>query len=138
VQAIVIGAGAAGLAAARRLQDNGVSVLVLEARDRVGGRIHTKTFPARSVGSGRCDGTGDKPPKKPKKRKSAAASKSPGATAVGEGAVELTIPPARVDLGAAYIRECAVGNSVREPSQRPSLAPPRERASGRARDAQGN
>ena len=38
---IVIGAGAAGLAAARMLQDAGQSVLILEARDRIGGRIHT-------------------------------------------------------------------------------------------------
>jgi len=39
---IVIGAGAAGLAAAARLTEGGCSVLVLEARDRVGGRIHTR------------------------------------------------------------------------------------------------
>jgi monoamine oxidase len=38
---IVIGAGAAGLAAATRLQEAGVAVLVLEARDRIGGRILT-------------------------------------------------------------------------------------------------
>lgn len=38
---IVIGAGAAGLAAARTLQAAGQSVLILEARDRIGGRIHT-------------------------------------------------------------------------------------------------
>jgi monoamine oxidase len=38
---IVIGAGASGLAAARTLQDANRSVLMLEARDRLGGRIHT-------------------------------------------------------------------------------------------------
>lgn len=38
---IVIGAGAAGLAAAQSLTANGYDVLVLEARDRIGGRVHT-------------------------------------------------------------------------------------------------
>ncbi len=38
---IVLGAGAAGLAAARRLHDAGVTVQVLEARQRIGGRIWT-------------------------------------------------------------------------------------------------
>lgn len=38
---LVIGAGAAGLAAARVLHDGGSAVTVLEARDRVGGRAHT-------------------------------------------------------------------------------------------------
>ena len=36
---IVIGAGLAGLTAARDLQDQGKSVLVLESSDRVGGRV---------------------------------------------------------------------------------------------------
>ena len=38
---LVIGAGAAGLACAHDLRDRGADVLVLEARDRIGGRIRT-------------------------------------------------------------------------------------------------
>ena len=38
---IVIGAGMAGLSAARRLQQKGISVVVLEARNRIGGRTWT-------------------------------------------------------------------------------------------------
>jgi len=38
---IVVGAGASGLAAARDLADRGADVLVVEARDRIGGRVHT-------------------------------------------------------------------------------------------------
>jgi monoamine oxidase len=38
---IVIGAGAAGLSAAAELADSGLSVILLEARDRIGGRIYT-------------------------------------------------------------------------------------------------
>lgn len=38
---VVIGAGVAGLAAANTLRAKGAAVVVLEARDRVGGRIHT-------------------------------------------------------------------------------------------------
>ena len=40
---IVIGAGVSGLAAARKLQENGKKVAVLEARDRMGGRVQTDT-----------------------------------------------------------------------------------------------
>jgi len=39
----VIGAGIAGLTAARRLADAGLDVIVYEARDRIGGRIDTVT-----------------------------------------------------------------------------------------------
>ena len=38
---VVIGAGAAGVAAARRLHDQGIATVLLEARDRVGGRAWT-------------------------------------------------------------------------------------------------
>ncbi|NWG21774.1 MAG: FAD-dependent oxidoreductase [Chloroflexi bacterium] len=38
---IILGAGASGIATARRLHDAGVAVQVLEARDRIGGRIWT-------------------------------------------------------------------------------------------------
>ena len=40
--AIIIGAGYAGLAAAKILLESGKNILVLEARERVGGRIHTQ------------------------------------------------------------------------------------------------
>lgn len=38
---IVVGAGVGGLAAAKRLQDAGHSAVVLEVRDRIGGRVFT-------------------------------------------------------------------------------------------------
>jgi monoamine oxidase len=42
---IVIGAGFAGLVAARDLRERGLRVVVLEARDRVGGRTLSRPFP---------------------------------------------------------------------------------------------
>lgn len=41
VDAVVIGAGLAGLAAARQIKSHGKSVVVLEAQDGVGGRVRT-------------------------------------------------------------------------------------------------
>jgi monoamine oxidase len=41
VDIAIIGAGAAGLGAARALENSGLSIIVLEARDRLGGRGHT-------------------------------------------------------------------------------------------------
>ena len=41
IDVAVIGAGAAGIAAARRLARAGVQTVVLEARDRIGGRAHS-------------------------------------------------------------------------------------------------
>lgn len=45
VDVVVVGAGYAGLTAALRLTQAGRSVRVLEARDRVGGRVYTETLP---------------------------------------------------------------------------------------------
>jgi monoamine oxidase len=45
----VIGAGAAGLAAAAELSERGCQVCVLEARDRIGGRIFTRHEPHLAV-----------------------------------------------------------------------------------------
>jgi hypothetical protein len=41
VKVIIVGAGISGLRAASVLQRHGVDVVVLEGRDRIGGRIHT-------------------------------------------------------------------------------------------------
>src|SRR5262245_39621162 len=46
VETAIIGGGAAGLAAARRLHDAGVRCLIVEARERLGGRALTMTDPA--------------------------------------------------------------------------------------------
>ncbi|MCS6802200.1 MAG: FAD-dependent oxidoreductase [Chloroflexota bacterium] len=44
-EVIVVGGGVAGLAAARRLREAGIEAAVLEARDRLGGRVWTARFP---------------------------------------------------------------------------------------------
>ena len=54
---IVLGAGLAGLSAARRLEQRGASVTVVEARDRVGGRVVTLrgAFADRQTAEGGAD-----------------------------------------------------------------------------------
>ncbi len=42
---IIVGAGAAGLTAAAELAEGGLSVIILEARDRIGGRMFTRHDP---------------------------------------------------------------------------------------------
>jgi oxygen-dependent protoporphyrinogen oxidase len=49
---VVVGAGLAGLACAYRLQQAGCSVLVMEAADRVGGRVRTATVGGTPVDVG--------------------------------------------------------------------------------------
>nr|KAF6382339.1 lysine demethylase 1B [Pipistrellus kuhlii] len=50
---VVIGAGPAGLAAARQLHNFGIKVTVLEAKDRIGGRVwDDKSFKGITVGRG--------------------------------------------------------------------------------------
>ena len=46
---LVLGAGVAGLAAAQELSQAGLRVIVLEARDRVGGRIFTQHMPGHPL-----------------------------------------------------------------------------------------
>ena len=41
VDVVVVGAGAAGLSAARTLRDSGISVQIFESKDRIGGRAYT-------------------------------------------------------------------------------------------------
>lgn len=61
---LVIGAGMAGLAAARTLVDEGYAVTLLEGRDRIGGRVWTNTeWPnaALDMGASWIHGTEDNP-----------------------------------------------------------------------------
>jgi monoamine oxidase len=46
---IIIGAGVAGLAAGRELSESGKKIFILEARNRIGGRINTLTVPGFST-----------------------------------------------------------------------------------------
>lgn len=58
---VVIGGGLSGLCAALLLEERGLSVTVLEARDRLGGRVHTlDDLPGRPEGGGPVVGAGYK------------------------------------------------------------------------------
>jgi monoamine oxidase len=46
---LIVGAGAAGLAAAQVLSEAGLRTIIVEARDRIGGRIFTHSEPATNV-----------------------------------------------------------------------------------------
>jgi len=48
-EVVVVGAGYSGLSAARRLVASGLDVVVLEARDRVGGRVWTERTPGGAL-----------------------------------------------------------------------------------------
>lgn len=50
--ALVLGAGWSGILTALRLTENNQKVLLLEARERVGGRAFTHTYDEKSKGSG--------------------------------------------------------------------------------------
>lgn len=52
---VVIGGGAAGIAAARRLHDAGEDVLLVEASDRLGGRAHSDTLTLPGGGTATVD-----------------------------------------------------------------------------------
>ena len=49
IETVVVGAGLAGLCAARDLLDAGRQVVLLEARDRVGGRTYSVSFEAPNL-----------------------------------------------------------------------------------------
>ncbi len=52
VDAVVVGAGLSGLSAARRLRESGASVVVVEARDRVGGRTLSRALGSDTIDLG--------------------------------------------------------------------------------------
>lgn len=49
MEVCIVGAGIAGLTCARLLSKSGVKVTVIEARDRLGGRIHTWDLSSQST-----------------------------------------------------------------------------------------
>ena len=54
VDVVVVGAGLAGLAAARVIQQSGFTAIVLEASDAVGGRVRTRCVAAPGRTCAKC------------------------------------------------------------------------------------
>jgi monoamine oxidase len=44
-QVVVIGAGMAGISAARALKEQNISYIIFESSDRIGGRLYSKSIP---------------------------------------------------------------------------------------------
>lgn len=101
LEVIIIGAGAAGLAAAAQLQKAGVNPLVLEGRERIGGRILTHTLPARVALSE--SETDDR---------DAMQTMMQTDDQLRPSHANQDLLPARVDLGAAYVHGCGPTNSL--------------------------
>jgi monoamine oxidase len=93
---VVIGAGPAGLSAARVLLNAGVDVIVLEARDRVGGRVFTETLPERVVTvDDQLDPMFDSSSFSGERKKTAETTTK-----------TITLPATKVDLGASFVHGC--------------------------------
>jgi len=95
---VVIGAGVAGLAAARSLRETGYRVVVLEARDRIGGRVSTSHALGHPIdlGAGWIEGTRGNPI-------SALAREAGVRTAITHYANEYTYGPAGTELSDARV-----------------------------------
>jgi hypothetical protein len=93
---VVVGAGPAGLSAARVLLNAGVDVIVLEARDRVGGRVFTETLPERVVARRRSTRSDVDSSSFSGERKKTTETTTK----------TITLPATKVDLGASFVHGC--------------------------------
>ena len=102
-QVVVIGAGMAGLAAARQLADAGVDVTVLEARERIGGRMWTDTSLGMPIdlGAAWIHGTKGNP--------LVALANQAGAATVETDWDDIVVFDARGEVGAAARGPCGAG-----------------------------
>jgi threonine dehydrogenase-like Zn-dependent dehydrogenase len=101
---VVVGAGPAGLMAARHVSKMGVKVVVLEARQRVGGRVHTDaTALSAPVDLGASIITGGAPPS------------LASAHVASTGARRTMMASVRVPMRRPAGRPCGVGPHHRQP-----------------------